>query len=102
MEGQRGPSRAAGGGAVWRSLGYLRRYRRDSYGALAALLLVSAANLAAPQMVKLAIDQGLTPRRWHTVMVAVGGLIAVAVGRGLFNFLQGYLAERASQGVAFD
>ena len=36
------------------------------------------------------------------VLVAVVGLVAIAVGRGLFNFLQGYLAERASQGVAFD
>jgi ATP-binding cassette subfamily B protein len=36
------------------------------------------------------------------VLIAVGGLVAIAAGRGLFNFLQGYLAERASQGVAFD
>ena len=54
-------------------------------------------------MVRLAIDGGLAHasladgarrggRRWS----------AIAVGRGLFNFLQGYLAERASQGVAFD
>src|SRR5919199_5724102 len=31
-----------------------------------------------------------------------GGLVAVALSRGLFTFLQGYLAERASQGVAYD
>src|ERR687885_1416972 len=30
------------------------------------------------------------------------GLVAVALSRGLFTFLQGYLAERASQGVAYD
>src|SRR4051794_1742627 len=87
---------------VGRALGYLRRYRAESAGALVALLLVSAANLAAPQLVRVAIDRGLEPRRWHVVLVAVAGLVAVAVGRGLFNFLQGYLAERASQGVAFD
>ena len=65
-------------------------------------MCVSAANLAAPQMVRVAIDRGLGPRRWSMVLVAVGGLVAIALGRGLFNFLQGYLAERASQGVAFD
>ncbi|HEX9103952.1 MAG TPA: ABC transporter ATP-binding protein, partial [Polyangia bacterium] len=98
-----GPARPAGGGrAVWRALGYLRRYRRETVGALLALLCVSAANLAAPQMVRLAIDGGLVTRRWHTVLLAVGGLVAIAIGRGLFNFAQGYLAERASQGVAFD
>src|SRR4051794_1932564 len=98
-----GPSRPAGGGrAVWRALGYLRRYRGETLGALLGLICVSAANLAAPQMIRLAIDRGMVPRRWQTVLVAVGGLVAIAVGRGLFNFLQGYLAERASQGVAFD
>jgi ATP-binding cassette subfamily B protein len=98
-----GPARPPGGGrAVWRALGYLRRYRKETVGALLALLCVSAANLAAPQMIRLAIDGGLTPRRWQKVLVAVVGLVAIAVGRGLFNFMQGYLAERASQGVAFD
>ncbi len=98
-----GPTRPSGGGrAVWRALAYLRSYRRETVGALVALLCVSAANLAAPQMVRLAIDRGMAPRRWQMVLVAVVGLVAIAVGRGLFNFLQGYLAERASQGVAFD
>jgi ATP-binding cassette subfamily B protein len=105
---QRGPgpssvTRPAGSGrAVWRALGYLGRYRRDTVGALGALLCVSATNLAAPQMVRMAIDHGMVPRRWQMVLLAVISLVAIAVGRGLFNFSQGYLAERASQGVAFD
>jgi ATP-binding cassette subfamily B protein len=95
-----GPAR--GGPAVGRALGYLRRYRLETAGAALALLLVAAANLAAPAMVRLAIDAGLAQRRWTTVLWAVAGLIGIAGGRGLFNFAQGYLAERASQGVAFD
>ena len=77
---------------MWRALGYLRGYRGETIGALIALLCVSAANLAAPQMVRLAIDGGLGRQRWAPVLVAVAGLVGVAVGRGLFNFLQGYLA----------
>jgi ATP-binding cassette subfamily B protein len=103
MERGPGPTRPAGGGrAVWRALGYLGRYRKETIGALIALLCVSAANLAAPQMVRMAIDRGLQPHRWQMVLYAVLGLVGIAVGRGLGNFLQGYLAERASQGVAFD
>ncbi len=98
-----GPSRPPGAaGAVWRALGYLRGYLGETFGALVALLLVAAANLAAPQMVRMAIDRGLSKHSWPAVLSAVGGLIAIALGRGLFNFMQGYLAERASQGVAFD
>jgi ATP-binding cassette subfamily B protein len=94
--------KAKAGRAVWRALGYLRRYLGETAGALLALLLVSSANLAAPQMVRLAVDHGLAERRGNVVLVAVAGLVTIAILRGLFNFLQGYLSERASQGVAFD
>src|ERR687883_719207 len=88
--------------ALRRALAYLRSYRRAAAGAFLALLVVTAANLVAPQLIRLAIDRGLTGRRWSMVLVAVGGLVAVALARGLCTFLQGYLAERASQGVAYD
>lgn len=80
---------------------YLGYYRLETAGAISALLLVSVANLVVPQLLRLAIDQGLAQHEWSNVQLAVGGLVAVAVVRGLLNFLQGYLAERASQGVAF-
>jgi ATP-binding cassette subfamily B protein len=88
--------------ALRRALAYLRSYRRAAAGAFVALLVVTAANLVAPQLIRLAIDGGLAGRRWSMVLVAVGGLVAVALARGLCTFLQGYLAERASQGVAYD
>ena len=88
--------------ALRRALAYLRSYRRAATGAFVALLVVTAANLVAPQLIRLAIDRGLTGRQWSMVLVAVSGLVAVALARGLCTFLQGYLAERASQGVAYD
>jgi ATP-binding cassette subfamily B protein len=103
MEPPRRPAPSPGGTkAVRRALGYLGRYRLETAGALVSLLLVTAANLAAPQLVRLAIDGGVAKGDRSTVLVAVGGLVAIALVRGVFNFLQGYLAERASQGVAFD
>ncbi len=91
-----------GGKALRRALWYLRAYWRDALGALLALIMVSAANLVTPQMIRLAIDSGIAHHRRNAVILAVIGLVAVAVVRGLFNFLQGFLAERASQGVAYD
>jgi ATP-binding cassette subfamily B multidrug efflux pump len=88
--------------AVRRALHYLRRYRRDAVGAVGALLLVAAANLATPQLISVAIDAGFTQAQPSVLAEAVAGLVALAFVRGLFTFVQGYLAERASQGVAYD
>ena len=49
-----------------------------------------------------AIDEGIGPRRLGVIFVVVGYLVGLALARGVFTFLQGYLAERASQGVAYD
>ncbi|MDP8948145.1 MAG: ABC transporter ATP-binding protein/permease, partial [Actinomycetota bacterium] len=88
--------------AVRRALLYLRSYKGEAFGSFLALLLASAASLATPQLIAHAIDGGIAPRRLNVILLAVGGLAAAALLRGLFTFLQGYLAERASQGVAYD
>lgn len=87
---------------VWRAIRYLSRYRGATVGALVSLLLASAANLAAPQFVRMAIDEGITKGDRHAMRVAVVALLGIALARGLFNFLQSYLSESASQGVAYD
>jgi len=88
--------------AVRRALAYLRGYRWEAAGAVAALLLVAAANLATPQLIRVAIDVGFAQAQPSVLAEAVLGLVLLAFVRGLFTFVQGYLAERASQGVAYD
>jgi len=88
--------------AIRRALGALRGYRLETGGALLALLLVTAANLIAPQLIRRAVDGGIAQKDASVITFAVLGLVGVALARGLFTFVQGYLAERASQGVAFD
>ena len=85
-----------------RALGYLRSYKAEASGAFVALVLSSAASLATPQLIRVAIDGGIVQRSLRVILLAVGGLVGAALLRGLFQFLQGYLAERASQGVAYD
>ena len=65
-------------------------------------MLVSGANLATPLLIGRAIDEGIGPRRLGVIFVVVGWLVGLALARAMFTFLQGYLAERASQGVAYD
>ena len=85
-----------------RMFSYLRHYWPSAAGALFSLLAVNASNLIAPQLLRQLIDKGITPLNMTVVWTVAGALVAIAVGRGLFNFLQGYLGEVASQGVAYE
>lgn len=85
-----------------RALKYLFPYWPTASAAFLSLVLVSATNLAAPQFLRLAIDGGIVRRDWGNILLAAGGLLAVAAFRGVFTFLQGYLSEKSSQGVAYD
>jgi ATP-binding cassette subfamily B protein len=87
---------------VSRAIRYLKPYWKLSLGAFLGLLLVNAANLMSPQLLRYLIDEGITPLQMRQVWIAVAGIVGVAVVRGLFNFLQRYWSEIASQGVAYD
>lgn len=87
---------------VFRSLRYLRGYWKPAFGAFISLIIVNFANLAAPQLLRILIDSGITPLNMQVVLQVAGLLVVVALVRGLFFFLQGYWSEVASQGVAFD
>ena|SRR2546421_9880360 len=84
--------------AVRRALAYLRGYRWEAVGAVVALLLVAAANLATPQLIRIAIDVGFTQAQPSALAEAVVGLVLLAFVRGLFTFVQGYpsVPHRAS------
>jgi ATP-binding cassette, subfamily B, multidrug efflux pump len=85
-----------------RSLRYLIPYWKPAAAAFFSLAIVALANLAAPQFLRLAIDGGITDGQPSALIWAAAGLLGVAVFRGLFTFLQGYLSEKASQGAAYD
>ena len=85
-----------------RALKYLLNYLPAAIGGGIALILVNVASLITPQVLRFLIDEGITPLEMTKVWLAAGALVIVALIRGLFNFLQGYWGEVASQGVAFD
>src|SRR5712692_7819432 len=89
-------------GDLWRALGYLRKYWRTTLGAFASLLLVTFTNLINPQILRIVIDQGITPRNLTVILFASLALLAVAGLRDLLTFTQSYWSERASQSAAFE
>lgn len=85
-----------------RAIRYLGPYWLIAVGAVASLILVTAANLIIPQLIRWVIDSGISPGNMQIILWGAFGLVAVAAVRGLFNFSQGYWSEKASQNVAFD
>ncbi len=85
-----------------RAIRYLNPYRWTAIGAFLSMILVTAANLVNPQLLRVVIDQGIEAGVGQNVLWGTVGLALVAVVSGLFTFTQGYWSEKASQGVAFD
>jgi ATP-binding cassette subfamily B protein len=85
-----------------RALIYLRPYWLIAIGALLSLLLVTAANLLSPQILRAVIDQGISAGDSQALIWATAALLGVAVVRGLFSFTQGYLSEKVSQSAAYE
>ena len=97
-----GEPRATASRALGRALLFLWSYRVATLGSLAGLLFTAATILAAPQLIRSAVDDGLGQRQIDVLALSVVGLVGLALLRGIATFLQSYLAERASQGVAYD
>ena len=87
---------------VSRALVFLKNYWAVTLGGGISLLLVNGASLLTPQLLRMLIDEGIGPLDMTRVWQVAAGLVGVAIISGVFNFLQGYWSEVASQGVAYD
>ncbi|MBK9941637.1 MAG: ABC transporter ATP-binding protein [Kouleothrix sp.] len=88
--------------SLQRALMFLRPYWLITLGAFLSLLLVTAANLAGPQILRVVIDSGIRDGNQAALLWATGALIGVAAARGLFSFTQGFWSEKASQSAAYE
>lgn len=85
-----------------RVLRQLGSYRWIALGAIASLLLLTAANAITPQLFRWGIDEGIAQQNLRVVLISGAWMVVAAIARGIFNFGQTFWAETASQGVAYD
>lgn len=100
-----------GSGGSWRDLrrgiGQLAAQKWVAIGAYISLFIATISTAAIPLLVQRIIDDGLSPQdpssSDENLVIQLGIMMVVIAGAGgIFTFLQGYLAERASQWIAFD
>jgi ATP-binding cassette subfamily B multidrug efflux pump len=100
---QRPPHRAGfRGSPLLRALGFLVGYKRETGGAFVSLLLSTASTLVVPRLTQVVIDQGITVGAMNVITLGAAGIVAAALLGAVFTYLRGYLAAKASQGVAYD
>ena len=85
-----------------RLLRYLSAYPRLWFGAVAALVVFTAATLAVPLLLRRLIDQGITPGDGRAILNVTLLLLAAALLGGVSNFLYAFWAQTISRNVAFD
>jgi ATP-binding cassette subfamily B protein len=85
-----------------RLLAYLRPYWPQVSTAYVALLGATLLNLYVPQVVKQAIDSGLTAGHATTLFAAGGAILGLALLRGGMAFFRRYFGEWLSYRVAYD
>jgi ATP-binding cassette subfamily B multidrug efflux pump len=95
-------ARGGPGKPLVRTLKLLGPYGWPASGALVSLAVSSAGILVIPRLMQTVIDRGIAAREMRVVLWGAAGMVAVALLRALFSFLQGVLAARVSQGVAYD
>ena len=89
-------------GVYRRLFGYLRPYPVQvvlAYGALAATTLLS---LFVPQVIKGAIDQGLSGDNVRALFIAAGIILVLALLRSVASYLQLFYGEWLSHRVGYD
>jgi ATP-binding cassette subfamily B multidrug efflux pump len=96
-------------GGLGRAVRYLGNQRSSAAIAYGALVIATLAQLAVPQLVQNMIDavtQGATAAQrtnGETLLIGAALLIVLfAILRGIFSFVQAFMAEKTSQGLAFD
>jgi ATP-binding cassette subfamily B protein len=95
-------------GGLRRSLSYLGRQRGAVIAAYGALVLATLAQLAVPQLVQNMIDavtQGVAADRQSGESLLINAALLIvlfAIIRGIFSFVQAFMAEKTSHGLAFD
>ncbi len=81
---------------------YLRPYRGQVFLALVILVLVAAAQLAQPYLIKIAIDEHITPGKLDGLAAVAGMFFIALLAEFLLRYAQFYVMERTGQNVVYD
>lgn len=77
-------------------------YRFVVMGSFLAALLVMVLNIALPQLIRIVIDRVILQEELHLLQYIAIGIVAIALFKAIFTFIQRYSIEYAAQRIIYD
>ncbi|HRW06500.1 MAG TPA: ABC transporter ATP-binding protein, partial [Caldilineaceae bacterium] len=81
---------------------YLLPYWQTAAGTYGVMLLITGLALAIPQLIRWIVDRGIRAQEVDLLTWSVGGLLLLALLKGILTFFEGRWSEVQSQHVAYD
>lgn len=81
---------------------YLRRFAPAALLSLTCLLLLTAAELALPTIIRQVIDIGLARRETNFLIISAAAILGIGIARASLIFGQRYLSEWIAAHVGYD
>ncbi len=85
-----------------RLFSYLARYRKQIFLAYGGMVIATVLNLVIPQVIRTAIDIGLTSGELRALVTASMVILAIGVVRAVSGFSQRYYGEWLTHRIAYD
>ncbi len=85
-----------------RCFSYLRPHWKFVTGVYLTMVLIDLITMVNPQLIRWTIDRGIGTADDSLLTLAVGGLLALIVVKGVLTYYEGLWTEIASQSVAYD
>jgi ATP-binding cassette subfamily B protein len=85
-----------------RAFAYLRPHKKLVMGVYMTMVMIDLIAMVNPQVIRWTIDRGIGQGNTQLLALAVGGLLALVVVKGVLTYYEGLWTEVASQNVAYD
>lgn len=80
----------------------LSKYRKAIIRICTVLLVLGMADIAAPMLTRALFDLGIGRKSLYGILLALGGMMCVTIGRTVFSALQSLLVLKSSNGLCVD
>ena len=95
-------SRSSQSAILLRCFAYLRPHWKLITGVYITMVLIDLITMVNPQVLRWTIDKGIGAENESLLTLAVVGLLALVLFKGVLTYYEGLWTEMASQNVAYD